>query len=338
MKFLFTFLLGCSLLPVFAQQPQFTLRRITLPKEVASADNQFSGLFISTGTLFLMSESRLQDHAEGKLYAVSLTDVDRQLTDSTYALPFQKLSLLNLAVLQAKINAAGQRYEGLEALLIDGEVVYLTVETDTPSPNGYLLKGALRGDAVVLDTAFCVPLPKPVAADGSHIYNAGFEALAKSGKRLFAFFEYNSFPGNNYAYEFNKRQRTSFRTPRKRQVAQLPFRLTDVTAGKKNHFTAINYFFQGGGDDAVYRTPAGDLDNAKLIQQNGTYRSYSRLLDLEWKGKKFTWRPLWEFPEQYWGYNWEGIAAYRGGYFLVNDKYTPQRPYVTTLIYLQRVP
>ena len=35
------------------------------------------------------------------------------------------------------------------------------------------------------------------------------------------------------------------------------------------------------------------------------------------------------------GYNWEGIAAYKAGYFIINDKYTPSRPYRTTLLYLQ---
>jgi hypothetical protein len=338
MKHYLALLFGFLALPALAQQPQFKVRKLALPQELASPDNQFSGLFVSGGKLLLLSESRLQENAEAKLYAVQLADVDRQLADSTYTLPYQKLPLLNLAGIRTKINAAGQRYEGLEAMLIDEQTMYITVETDTPSPNAYLLKGTVRADAVVLDTTFLMPLPKPVAADGSHIYNAGFEALALSGKRLFAIFEFNAFPSKNYAYEFNKKGLAPSSTPEKRQVEKLPFRLTDVTAGKKNHFTAINYFFQGGGADTVYRTPANDAENARLIRNGATYRSYTRLLDLQWKGKKFTWRPLWTFPEQYWGYNWEGIAAHQGGYFVINDKYSPRRPYETTLLYLQRVP
>ncbi|HEX8327184.1 MAG TPA: hypothetical protein VF629_06570 [Hymenobacter sp.] len=324
--------------PALAQQPQFTVHNLPLPRELSSADNQFSGLSISAGKLFLLSESRLQDNAEAKLYTVQLKDLERQLADSTYVLPYQKLPLINLPALRTKINAAGQRYEGLEALLIDRGVVYLSVENDTHSPNGYLLRGALSSNAVVLDTTFLVPLAKPVAADGAPIYNAGFEALAASRRRLFGFFEFNYFSGENCAYEFTKKRLPAVRPPRKRRVERVPFRLTDITAVGRHRFTAINYFFQGGGEDAVYRTPAGDLASTQLIQDRGTYRSYARLLTMEWKGQKFTWRPLWEFPESYRGYNWEGLAAYHGGYFVINDKYTPQRPFRTTLLYLKRVP
>ena len=149
--------------------------------------------------------------------------------------------------------AAGQQYEGLEAMLIDGDTVYFSVETATPSTSCYLLKGTLTASAVVLDTTFLAPLAKPVAADGKHIYNAGFEALAEANKQVVAFFEFNSFPGQNYAYALAKRPAPGSPTPL--PFAPLPFRITDMTPTGRNHFTAINYFFKGGGGDAVYRTP-----------------------------------------------------------------------------------
>jgi len=96
----------------------------------------------------LLSESRLQDQAEAKLYTVALADLDRQLADSTYVLPYQKLPLNNLARMQAKMAALGQRYEGLEALLLTKDAAYFSVETTTPSANCYLLKGRLGATAV----------------------------------------------------------------------------------------------------------------------------------------------------------------------------------------------
>jgi hypothetical protein len=337
MRYLGAVLLGLCLLPASAQTTQFVMRNVSLPKELAYYDNQFSGLATSAGKLFLLSESRLQDKAEAKLYTLKLSDLDRKLADTAFALPYQKLPILNLPAMRTKMRAANQSYEGLEALLIKGETIYLSVETATPSTNCYLLKGRLRANAVVLDTTFLVPMAKPVAADGSHVYNAGFEALAASNKQLFAFFEFNFFLGSNYVYEFNEARLPKQSTPSKVPLAKLPFRITDVTAAGPHHFTGINYFFKGEGEDAVYRTPPDDATNTPLITDAGGFKNYCRLIDIEFKNNQFTWRPLWEFPEQFRGYNWEGLAAYKDGYFMLNDKYTPTRPYQTTLLYLQRV-
>jgi hypothetical protein len=331
MKYLATLLLSSLFFAARAQPRQFDVRKLALPKELAYYDNQFSGLYIAQGKLFLLSESRLQDQAEAKLYTVALADLDRQLADSTYALPYQKLPIHNLARMRAKMTALGQRYEGLEATLLTKDAAYFSVETTTPSTNCYLLKGRLGATAVELDTTFLLALPKPVAADGSHIYNAGFEALASADDHVVAFFEYNFFP-QNYAYEVAGRGKTRIRSL---PFSALPFRLTDLTATGGHHYTGIDYFFKGEGDDMVYRLPETDVPNYKLIAENGVFKNYCRLVDIELKDGKVSWKPLWEFPVGYRSYNWEGIAAYKDGYFIINDKYTPARPYQTTLLYLQ---
>jgi hypothetical protein len=333
-KYLAALLCG-SLLTAQAQQAQYTVHKLRLPKELADYDNQFSGLAASAGQLYLLSESRLQDQAAAKLYAVHLADLDRQLADTTYALPYRQLPIKGLAALRARMAAAGQRYEGLEALLITKGAVYISVETDTPSPLCYLLRGQLRPGAVVLDTTWLLPLAKPLAPDGSHIYNAGFEALAEANKHPLAFFEYNSFPGQNYAYALPGQPPGAAGPPVRVPFDQLPFRLTDITAVGAGRYTALNFFFKGGGGDAIYRTPDEDQPNARLTRDPGGYKNYARLLTIELKNNALTWQPLWEFPESYRGYNWEGIAAYHGGYFVINDKYTPSRPYETVLLYLQ---
>jgi hypothetical protein len=335
MKYLATLLLSGLFLPALAQQHQFDVRPISLPKELEYYDNQFSGLAVAEGKLLLLSESRLQDKAEAKLYTVALADLDHKLKDTTYVLPYQKLPLTNLAALRAKMKALGQSYEGLEAMVLAKDAIYFSVETATPSNNCYVLKGHLGASAVVLDTTYLMTLPKPVAADGSHIYNAGFEALANANEHLFGFFEYNSFPRQNYAYEFSGTAGRAETQLRAVPFSPLPFRITDLTATKGGHFTAINYFFKGEGEDAVYRTPATDVANTKLIADKGVFKNYCRLIDVELKGNSFSWKPLWDFPVSYMSYNWEGIAAYKGGYFIINDKYTPARPYRTTLLYLQ---
>ncbi|MBF9220889.1 hypothetical protein [Hymenobacter ruricola] len=335
MKYVLSLLLVLSLRPALAQTPPFTVRPVSLPKELAFYDNQFSGLAISRGKLYLLSESRLQDKAEAKLYTVPLADLDRKLRDTAYVLPFRKLPITGLPGLRGQMKASGQDYEGLEAMLIDGNTVYFSVETATPSTSCYILKGRITSTAVILDNQLLAALPKPLAADGSHVYNAGFEAITKARKQLVAFFEYNSFPGQNYVCGFDKRPRPSAPVPLQLPFTPLPFRITDITPVGKNHFTAINYFFKGDGEDAVYRVPATDSANTKLITGPTGFKNYCRLVDIAFHNNRFTWQPLWELPEPYMGYNWEGIAAYKGGYFIINDKYTPSRPYRTTLLYLQ---
>ncbi|RYY17236.1 MAG: hypothetical protein EOO36_10005 [Cytophagaceae bacterium] len=335
-EYLAALLLSLVFLPAWAQQPQFAVRNLSLPKELAFYDNQFSGLYSSQGQLFLLSESRLQDQAEAKLYALRLADLDRKLADTTFTLPYRQVPIRNLAPLRARMAAAGQSYEGLEAVLIDQDDVYFSVETATPSTNCYLLKGRLNATAVVMDTTFLLPLPKPVAADGAHIYNAGFEALALTNKQVLAFFEYNYFPAANYGYALERAHLSRDAAPQKLAFDKLPFRLTDLTPTGGQHFTGINFFFKGEGGDAVYRTPATDADNTRLITDVSGFKNYCRLIDVTRTGDRLTWKPLWEFPVPYNGYNWEGLAAYKNGYFVINDKYTPSRPYRTTLLYLQK--
>ncbi|UOQ71788.1 hypothetical protein [Hymenobacter cellulosilyticus] len=327
-----------AVLPLSSQAQQTTQLRVqplTLPRELASPDNQFSGLFVSQNQLFLLSESRLldADKPEGKLYAIGLPDLDRKLTDTAYVLPYRKYHLAGLELLKDKIVAAGQVYEGLEAMLVDGPTVYLAVETATASPNCYLLQGQLQDSAVVMNPDFLVSVVKPTAPDGSRIYNAGFEALVQDKKSLTAFFEFNSFAAGNFAYPFSKQLPGALTPLPPVALLPLPFRITDLTPTGKNRFTALNYFFKGD-DDKAYR-PTDTDPNSALVKQAGTYRSYCRLIELKRRGKAYRWKPLAEFPAEYMAYNWEGIAAYRRGYFIINDKYTPAKPYRSTLLYLE---
>ncbi len=330
MKFFFALLL---LLSTAAAHSQFNAQEVPLPPEISYYDNQFSSLGIHNGRLFLMSESRLQDGSEGKLYAASLKGIMKKIKDSSYALTWQKYHLYGLETLRSQIDRNGKAYEGLEAMVLDGNQVYLSVETATPISNCYLLRGNLQDTCVQMDTSFLLPLPKFTRQDGSHIYNAGFECLAKKDDQLLAFYEYNYFSGQNNAYmidRYSLQDHSLHLFP----IQKLPFRIPDIVYMGKNHFTAINYFYKGEGEDTVYRLPATDAENS-LIKKDGNYINYSRLVDIELDGNNhFSWKPIAEIPPAYADYNWEGIAPYRDGYFIINDKYST-RPYRSTLLYLQ---
>ena len=337
LKYIFT-LLCCGIFLIAAAQKSanFSIKNIKLPPELSYYDNQFSGMYIQQQVLYLLSESRLQDSAQAKLYAIKIADITTQLADSNFILPYKKIIIANLAKLSNQMQQLGTVYEGLEAMVISGSHIYFTVETTTPSSQCYLLKGTLHDSVVTMDENVIIPLPKPLASNGSHIYNAGFEALSLINNSLYAFFEYNSFAVNNWVLGIRPTtKRSTFISLKAMQ--QLPFRLTDITQTSKHNFTAINYFYKGAGNDEVYRVPTTDTINDTLIRDNAGYKSYARLIQLKYKKNKFVWKPLWQLPASYMAYNWECIAAYRKGYFILNDKYTAARPYQSTLLYLQPI-
>src|SRR4051812_43097998 len=96
MKFLIIILALFSSSFSFGQKKGFTVHPVSLPPELSWYDNQFSGLYIHEGKLFLMSESRLQDKAEPKLYAINTSDLDHKLKDTSFTLPYKKYHIYNL--------------------------------------------------------------------------------------------------------------------------------------------------------------------------------------------------------------------------------------------------
>ncbi|WP_157530601.1 hypothetical protein [Hymenobacter norwichensis] len=333
MKRLLLLLLALHATLASAQKQAYLPRSIKLPAEIADRDNQFSGLCRYGNLLLLLSESRLQEHAEAKVYALDFASLDAQLTQQTTELPYKKYLLRNLDKLRARIDSTGQHYEGLEGMTVLGNIAYFSVETATSSPYCYVLRGPIDDarNTITLDTHYLVPLAKPTLSNGTHIYNAGFEALASYGQNLLLLYEHNYFTHDNYAFTLPTPDDAPD-IPQYVSVKRLPFRVTDMVPTGKNRFIGINYFFSGA-EDSVYR-PAPTDPNTKFVRAGAGYQNYCRLISLRYKHGRISWKPLFELPKQYMLYNWEGLAAYRGGYFLINDKYGPSNQ--STLLYLQK--
>ena len=330
------FLLPLLLLFCIAQtQAQLVAHAIQLPADVAYYDNQYSSLYIAHQKLYLMSECRLEDNAPAFLSAADLSDLNKAVRDSAYQPPFTKIPIYGLDVLRNKMAAQNQSYEGLEAMVIKDNTVYFSVETATPSDDCYLLKGYFSGAQINMDTTKLLRLPKPLDAAGQHIYNAGFESLEMIGDSLYAFYEYNYFPKENFVLRVD----TALHEASMQKILlsnQLPFRITDITKTDNSEtLIGINYFYKGGGRDEIYRVPQSDTANYPLTQDVSGFASYCRLVQLHFDGRKFSWKPYAPLPSAYWAYNWEGLAIYKNGFFITNDKYTPSRPYKTNLLYLE---
>lgn len=313
-------------------QSELKTFEFSLPKEIEYYDNQFSGLYVYNGYLYLLSESRLQDKAEAKLYKIPLADLEKQMKTSADTLTYTKIPILGLSALREAMDEEGNKYEGAEALIIDSSDVYISIETQTPNKYCYLLKGKLYNERVEMGNMM-LPMRKPRLEGDEPVYNAGFETLALKGNEINAFYEYNYFKKGNYVYRYSPSM--NFNDIDSIKIKPLPFRITDITSAKKNKFVAINYFYKGAGADEIYRVAANN-PNFSLTQQNGAFESYTRLIALKIGKKKVNWKPFGLLPQKYWAYNWEGIAKYKKGYFLINDKYTPAKPYKTTLLFVHK--
>lgn len=327
----------CSLAACKASHGIHTARQVSfvnilLPPELADANQQFSGLCIANNKLYLLPECRLQEKQAAAIYAIDLPLLDKAVNGDSTPLIFEKIPVNGLALLRDKMNALNQQYEGTESIIVKDSDVYISVETNTPSANCYLLKGRLNNRQVDLDTSIMFPLRKPTTAKGERIYNAGFEAVLLQQKKLYCFFEYNSFPNGSFVYIVDPSLKNA--PIDSVSISDLPFRITDATQTSAGTATAINFFYKGDGDDAVYR-PAETSTSYKLVHDSAGYFNYSRLISLDLSKEKIGYNVIAEIPSQYWSYNWEGIAAYKGGYFIINDKYTDKRPYRSVLLYVK---
>ncbi len=327
--FLTVILLNCI---AQAQTTSFDIHSIKLPNEISYYDNQFSGLQVAGKKLFLLSESRIQNRREAVIYTIPLSELDRAVKDTAYQPSFDKIVIYGLDTLAHIMNQNNQVYEGLEAFVIRKNTVYLSVETNTASPLAYIIKGKLKRNAIYLSKKY-LAVAKPRQPDGDSIYNAAFESMSLFNNKILLFFEYNSFH-KNYAYTAATTLKSAENVM---PFQQLPFRITDIARADKNSYMALNVFFKGGGRDTIYRVPEDDSINNRLIKPNGTYEDYSRLIELRYSDTGFTWKPVWEFPIQYRGYNWEGITKYKNGYFVINDKFTRKLPHSSALLYIQIV-
>lgn len=306
---------------VSSQNNGQSIHSIKLPSELAFHNNQVSGMFLYNGLVFILPECRIQENHKAQLFTISTHELDQAIQDSSYAVKYIKHAVHNLDIMRNKMDRLGDPYEGLEALVIKNNVIYLSAETETGHKNCYLLKGYFNGEDVILDTTFLLTLPKFKDANNKPIYNAGYEAMTFQADKLVLFYEYNYFEKTNQVYSFSTSDLNTASALQYTSIQKLPFRITDITKSGDNNYVAINYFYNGKGKDEVYRVPASDTENRKLIKDKRHYKSYCRLIELNVSANGYSWKPIYEMPGNYNSYNWEGIAAYKNGYLMVNDKY-----------------
>jgi len=214
-------------------------------------------------------------------------------------------------------------FDGLEAVAVAGDRVFLAVEAKQPGAMaGYLVGGRfeVEGGLVRVDVARRTPIPLDL-----DVFNLAAEALLADGDRIVAIVEAN---GRN----LRPQARAPVFNLDLEPLPSLPFptieyRVTDATAlDAQRRFWVINYFFP---PDEAKLLPADDPE----VAAHGTpswfvpHGGFERLLELQITAGGGIVRtetpPVWLAPARDGRLrNWEGLARLDGrGFLLVTDEH-----------------
>ena len=351
--FLWIFLHSSTLL--FAQTDKiFKAFKINLSDTLAHPENQFSGLTYRNHKLYLLCESRIQENHIARIYSINKKELKKAIADSTYQPAHKTILIKNLEKVKAQIDAGGNLFEGLEAIDVKGKNVWLTIETISPSLKGYVISGKLKKNELIINDIDILALDIPLK-NGEVLDNSGYESIAYKNGKLLAAFEYNYFDTVNRFYSLNKN--LSDTSIDYLATAKVPFRITDWQFTGKDKLVALNVFYKGKAD-SYFRVPSTDSLNYKYtVNDKGEPESFARIIqiyktswtsytstgilhDIKRSNKKkndyYNWKTIGLLPSDYGkGYNWEGVTAFKKGYFITNDKFTPTRERKSYLLYIE---
>ncbi len=311
------FLLSLPLF-VWGQTPAME-DNVWLPDYLLNPEMEMSALCIHGSDLLLIPQ--YPDKHDYRIYRLDTTTANNTRKSIQSPAPAQALyyTLSGLDEIKKQIAAKGEIYEGIEAATTDNaNHIFLSIETSADAQNCYLVKGYInrKQDLIVLGNLN--PLPRPLK-----IKNAGFEAIAymPDKKKLIAFYEYNRDSATAFAYIINAdnciiERRVQFEKP-------LYLRLTDITYTGHGTFAGINYYYHGDGTTYL-STPEHYAIAEKIIGRDPKTTNYASIIQLSLSGNHITHRPLKSISHA--NDNWEGIARFGKGYFMIIDGKPPGKP------------
>jgi hypothetical protein len=332
------FLIG--LITLFIAKAAAQVRPYPISLDLASIKpikkKEFSGLVIREDQLLLLPQ-----HADtGKntykfIYALNVDEAHKAaLAQAKRAIPVkEKYRIIGLEDLL--INQSIRGYEGFEAMVIVNNDYYFLIETiceDSPpvcGPACYLIKGTQRDDIILLDSKV-VPLQRP-----ARVKNAGFEALYYDpvSQRLLIYFEYNGLEKPPMGYGVN----LSLSKVDTLQMAPVLFRITDITTDNSGDVYALNFYWGGEYRNYIEKSEANtaaarQMKNVNIPLREDTLFTFMRILKLQ----DGDWNIAYLATDV--KQNWEGIAWYKEGFFIVSDDNGGANGLKTALWYIGEKP
>lgn len=304
-------------LPLFAQKP------VTLPQPVSHPAEEYSALATMHKQLLLLPQYPDQQ----KTWAIPVKAVQKTIKQSAPAFnaaSFTEVTFQNLPAVIARVNLGGSFYQGVEGAVAINNTLFLSIETDEATDSCYLVKGYLQQQSIWLDAAHILALPK-VKCKGKIVNNAGYESLTwdATSNKLLAVFEYTNVADvtqTPVGYLADTLLTPAQAIAPVYTSQPIPFRITDVCAGKNGQFYGINFWWGGEYDDYFTcnpQTPLPIKDSALFRGSAKKLSCYGRVLQLQLNGQQLTWQPLQEIG--YDCYNWEGIIPVNNRLLIITD-------------------
>jgi hypothetical protein len=306
--------------PAMAQPVEQPVIQIPLAGPAAAEETEFSGLAWYGEALVLLPQypERMSGRGEpGVLFTLQESRILAFLDGESQG----PLVPVELPLHSPDLEEIIPNYEGLEAIAITGDRVFLTIESGELGPMmGYLVAGAIAPDLmeIQLDASTLVSIPPQ-----ANLLNRGEEALVAAGDRLLSLFETN---GARIVPD-PVAHRIDLETYAVDTVAfpNVEYRITDATpADPDGRFWTLNTFFPGD----IFIFPETD----PIADQYGQGDTHSRELAVERlvqmqlgpEGITLAETPpiQIELLDSFQGRNWEGLAELPGrGFLLVTDRY-----------------
>jgi hypothetical protein len=169
------------------------------------------------------------------LFAVPKIDILNYL-DGTVQTP---LEFTRIPLYNSQVAAQVPGYEGFEALAVDGDQVFLTIEANNRGAmQAYLIQGAFlkEENSIALEPDTLTQIPAPV-----QIFNSAYETLILADGQAVALFEANGVVLNPGPVAFAKDDQSPEFTPL--ELPNIEFRLTDATdLDTEGNFWVMNVF------------------------------------------------------------------------------------------------
>ncbi len=211
-------------------------------------------------------------------------------------------------------------YEGFEGICYDGEFFYLTVEYNSKSNKGVLVKAKMSEDGKQLEILNNQHLILDLPAQ---VFNASYESIFVYEDHIYLIYEANGIMVNQRPLV--KKISKDFETVTDLKFDHIEYRITDVTSfDETGRGWAINYFWPG---DAEHYKPVESTINSKFADANNLESGIERIIPLIITDNQVkydrTRSPIYikKTPRSE-SYNWEGIVKYGSNSFLLaTDKF-----------------
>ena len=259
---------------------------LRLPSEYAARSMEYSDLAWYGEQLILLPQ--YPDAA--------LPVIDKKSLETALDHPDTFLRVHDLPFDDHVIHETISGFEGYEAIVFDGESLYLLVEARTffGSMRGYLVRCRIDDESITAEKFIELPLPTDIS-------NFAFEALSLADDDLIVFYEANGIMPRPYAYRISRDLKDVSRI----DLESIQYRLTATTPFVDNRAWAIQSYWNG--------------EQKKL--RVGERENFGRIIELERTASGIRTTPRFiPLHEGSVSYNWEGIVSFdKKGFIVVTD-------------------